>query len=115
MTGLIGDITALQRDAAAARAGPPASSWAPAMVSDRSHLEQDVASARTLAAPPSVSLDREWSAALTQADSVLQASDAVLNLGARGTSLVQPAVESLDVALVEAGDSLLRLAGRLGT
>lgn len=110
MTLLIGDLTALQRDAAGAG---PSGSWAAQVRADNGRLATDLAAARSLPSGTTASPSTEWSAALAQLGPVIQAASRVVEDAAGPPSRLQADIQSLDIASGAAVDSLLRLAARL--
>ena len=112
LTALIGDLTAVERDAAAA--GQPAGNWATALQADNGRLAADVNAARSLQGGPTASFSNQWSAALAQIGPVVEAADRVVGDAAGTPARLQADIQSLGVASRAAGDALLRLAALLG-
>lgn len=110
LTALVGDLTALQSDASP---GGDTAAARSSLALDASRLRRDLSAARALPPPPSASLRSQWSSALERLASAAAESDHVIGLQGGTPAVAQQAYPGLGVAVAQAAESLLRLAGSL--
>jgi hypothetical protein len=110
VTLLVGDLTGLQSDMTAGASTPTP---AGALAADTARLGRDTAGARTLPEPPSGYIASQWSAALAQADAVVSASEHLQAVTGQAPPARQAALDVMEAAVRQAGQSLLRLAAAL--